>query len=109
MCLLAVLRAQDGRANDALALAEEALLVSQEADDHHGIAAALLTRAEVAYALGQADRAVADLWAARTTLVVQEVSLTHAEEESFGRLLGQLLAAPERANDPLLTQLQPPG
>ena len=109
LSVLAMLRAREGRANEALALAEEALLVSQEANDHHGIAGALLTRAHVLHTLGDTDRAVSDLWASRTTLVVHEVSLTYAEEEVFDRLLGQLLAQPELGNDPLLTQLQDPG
>lgn len=109
LCVLAVLRAQEGRANEALALAEEALLVSQETNDHHGIAGALLARAHVLYTLGDTDRAVSDLWASRTTLVVHDVSLTHAEDEVFDRLLGQLLALPESGNDPLLTQLQDRG
>ena len=109
LCVLAVLRAREGRANEALALAEEALLVSQEANDHHGIAGALLARAHVLYTLGDTDRAVSDLWASRTTLVVHEVSLTYAEEEVFDRLLGQLLALPVFGNDPLLTQLQDRG
>jgi tetratricopeptide (TPR) repeat protein len=106
LSVLAILRVNEGRANESLALAEEALALSQEAADHHGIAAALLTRAEVLFALGDSSRAVADLWAVRTTLTVQEISFTHAEQDAFDRLLGRLLAQPERGNDRLLTQLE---
>jgi hypothetical protein len=66
----------------------------------------LLTRAEVLFALGDMSRAVADLWAVRTTLTVEEIPFTHAEQDSFDRLLGQLLAQPQRGNDQLLTQLE---
>jgi predicted ATPase/DNA-binding SARP family transcriptional activator len=98
LCLLADLRAREGRAHEATALAEEALLLSQEADDHHGIAAALLSRAGVLFGLGDIDRAVADLWALRTTLSVEEVSLTHAEQDVFDDLVGRVLAQADRGN-----------
>ena len=96
LCVLAVLRAREGRANESLALADEALLLSQEAGAHHGIAAALLTRAEVLLALGESDRAVADLWAVRTTLTIEEVSLTHAEQDVYDTLMGGVLAQADR-------------
>jgi non-specific serine/threonine protein kinase len=99
LCVLGVLRAREGRSHEAIALAEEALLLRQEADDHHGIGAALLTRAEVLCALGESDRAVADLWAVRTTLAVEEVSLTHAEQEAFDTLLGRLLAQADHSEE----------
>jgi tetratricopeptide (TPR) repeat protein len=95
LCFLALLRVRERRADEAIALADEGLLLSQEAGDHHGIAAALLTRAEVLFALGDGDRAVADLWAVRTTLTVEEVSLTHAEQVAFDELMGRALAQPE--------------
>ena len=106
LCVLAVLRARQGRANESLALANEALSLSQEADDHHGVAAALLTRAEVYVALGDSGHAVADLWAVRTTLNVQEVSLTHAEQHAFDELVGRLLAQADTGDDQLLAQLE---
>jgi predicted ATPase len=109
LSLLAILRVREGRAKESLALAEEALILSQEAEDHHGIAAALVTRAEVQLALGEAGRAVADLWAARTTVRVHEISFTRAEQDAFDRLLGELLAQSDRQNDPLLAQLSEPG
>jgi len=105
LSVLAILRVREGRANESLALAEEALGLCQDAGDHHGIAAALLTRAEVLFALGDMTRTVADLWAVRTTLTVQEISFTHAEQDVFDSLLGELLKQPER-EDPLLIQLE---
>lgn len=105
LSVLAILRVREGRANESLALADEALALCQEADDHRGIAAALLTRAEVLLALGDNTRAVADLWAVRTTLTVQEISFTRAEQDAFDSLLGELLAQPTR-EDPLLVQLE---
>jgi hypothetical protein len=96
--LLALLRAREGRANESLGLADEALLLSQDAGDHHGIAASLLTRAEVLCTLGEVDRAMADLWAVRTTLTVEEVSLTHTEQAAFDDLIGRLLAETDRGD-----------
>jgi predicted ATPase/DNA-binding SARP family transcriptional activator len=106
LCLLAVLRAREGRSNNSLDLAEEALTLSHEADDNHGVAAALLTRAEVFLTLGDSGRAVADLWAVRTTMNVEDVRLTHAEQTAFDDLLGRLLAATEPGDDPLLLELR---
>ena len=106
LCLLAGLRAAEGRANESVALAEEALALSQEAGDHRGVAAALITRAEVEYGLGETDQAVADLWAVRTTLTVQEISLTHAKQAAFDDLLSRLLARADRGDDQLLAQLE---
>ena len=106
LSLLARLRVHEGAPDDGLALADEALLLCQEADDHHGIAVALLTRAEVLLALDEDSRAVSDLWAARTTLTVQEISFTSAEQDAFDRLVGELLAQPEHSADPLLSQIE---
>jgi tetratricopeptide (TPR) repeat protein len=105
LCLLARLRAREERGQESVALAEEALLLSQEAGDHHGIAAALVTRADVLFGMGESGRAVEDLWAARTTLTVEEVSLTHAEQEAFDDLLGRLLAHADGGDKQLLAQL----
>ncbi|MDX6490253.1 MAG: hypothetical protein QOD43_498 [Gaiellaceae bacterium] len=105
LCLLADLRAREGRAHESIALADEALSLSQEAGDHHDIAVALLTRAEVLFALGESDRAVADLWAVRTTLTVEEVSLTHPEQEVFDGLMGRVLVRADRG-DQLLADLE---
>jgi len=106
LTVLAILRVREGRSNESLELADEALGLCQEAGDHHGIATALLTRAEVLFALGDMSRAVADLWAVRTTLSVQEISFTRPEQDAFDRLLGQLVAQRERGKDQLLTQLE---
>jgi hypothetical protein len=48
--------------------------------------------------LGESDRAVADLWAVRTTLTVEEVSLTHAEQSAFDELMSRVLEQADRAD-----------
>ena len=107
LSLLAVLRARQGRTQESLALADESLALSQEVGDNHGIAAALLTRAQVQFAAGDSSAALADLWAVRTTAAVQELSLTRVEQNAFDDLVGRLLTHVDlRDSEALLGELK---